>query len=197
MQMILGISGSAMVPGATYDFAPQASARYVESNLVPDLNTAKSVGAWVQGSAGALSVDGQHTYGDVDGHKYRYRSSFASFDTSVLAGKTIITAALSVSVSSLNYFGETCQLRAYNFGPTVDLADFHAPTETILATCPFTSTGTKTFTAVGSNLINAINKTGITYFMFSVPSHTSGQPAVPDNTSGGGNFGFINLKVTT
>jgi hypothetical protein len=177
-----------------YEFIP-LTARYVLGVNHADLATARYTGASVNGTASALSLSAAHTYSDLEQHKYIFAASFASFDTSSLAGKTITAASVEINVNT-GVAGTNCQVRAYNFGGTVDVADFHAVTETIIASGSATPGGLRTIAGVGSNLINAVNKTGTTYLMLTEPTHTWNTAPLAENTSFQANFNSIKLKVT-
>lgn len=167
---------------------------YVVGVTSPDLQQAKGLGG-AAGNMAAPAVLSEHIFTDLEGSKFRYIAAFCSFDTSFLNGKTISQAQLQIIVTGIpTGTGALGQLRAYNFGPSVDVSDFHVPTETLLASQDISFAGGKTFTTSPA-FVAAINKTGLTYLMITTPSQVNGAPAEAQNVSAQSNFNIVTLNV--
>jgi hypothetical protein len=121
---------------------------------------------------------------------YYAEEGFLSFDTSSLGAGTTITAA------TLVMRGKTCgggsftlEARQQDWGTTLDNADFvpgsGLAAKTLLAsyTVPTWNVGgaNNTFTSNGSNLVNAINKTGSTRFIINSSLQIAGTAPTGDN----------------
>lgn len=130
---------------------------------------------------------GQDAFSDKSGTTYFVYQNFYRFDTSVLAGKTITAATLSIYLtndqSATNF---TINARLHSWGPTLTTADFDPPatstTETLLATLAtssFSGNGSYNFTDVA--MAANINQSGYTEIAL-VSSRQEG------NNTGGGDY---------
>ena len=151
---------------------------YLES-LDGTYSTARAGAGLSANTTGTLIV-GQEESGGI----YGVYESFVNFDTSAITDSDMITAALlelglSADQSTTDF---TCQARTRDWGATLTTADFVAGASlgalTLLATRATSGIGAtgslKAFTENGSNLRDAINKTGLTSMILCSDRHVAG-----------------------
>lgn len=153
----------------------------------PDPSIALNGTGLVVAIPGSDLTVGQFYYpGDsYDPERYDVYESFLAFDTSSITG-TIISATLSLGlqfnqISSMNF---VVQARLYDWGSTLESADWLAPagliSKTILATLDTSTMGAtgsyKAMTESGTALQTNINLTGFTRMILCSSRHASGIP---------------------
>jgi len=120
----------------------------------------------------------------------QFNVSALGFDTSSLPDDAVITAtSLSVCPSANATYSWVLEARTYNWGATLTTADYRTPTQwsalTLLAQYDLsgglTADTHQALTSFGTNLDDAINKSGATYLMLG--DSTFGGIAPPTNTT--------------
>jgi hypothetical protein len=151
-------------------------AKFVSSLYSQDASYATAVAGPADGVFN--SGDGQNGQ-TFTGSVYRTFIGYADFDTSVLAGIGTISSAVLKTVNALDTSTTdfTSNVRLYDFGATLDNADWLTPaqmtTKTLLATYNTSSgfTGTVSYTDVA--LLSNINTSGSTRLVFSSSRYES------------------------